>query len=269
MENNNQFVEFADQESNIHEDEDLNKEIEENVIYIDSFFIPHVSMYISLDELVNILETTDGGKGIGLVEKIESIPKQNKTDGHLYYSAFVFLKEWNDNAQSKYVRNNLYEDKQVKLYYNDYETNLKRYFLLLPNKSSTTEEKDPEHFDLMLCNVHNEISCEYIYNVLLGLDIGKVMEINWFPHENQITNSNVWKYANIDIWNSHIKQQDNIVCIHFDYWYKTKTACKFQEEIKNNSLINIPIGHNMYLTFYKIQPKYEGVNPYVWQRFFE
>jgi hypothetical protein len=256
---------------------------EEVVIYVDSFFIPHVFDYISLDKLVEIIEENNTAKGngetsIGKVEKIESIPKTNQKDGHAYYSCFVELKSWSNNKYAMDLRDRLYNNEQCRVYYNrdlyyhkgNY-CNKQEYIVILPNKSDTFFLDAPTHADLVLY-LHPDVRLETVYNVMEGLDFGKVrcIEAEAFQHypneSNTYVPNNIWKWGNPDIWAKKVNVRHNVIYVRFDYWYKTQTAYNFKKEIKDATFVDIPVFDGTTWTFFETAPKYEGVNPYVWKR---
>jgi hypothetical protein len=249
----------------------------ENVIYIDSFFIPHVFEYITLDRLVEMIETPspskgDGDTSIGIVDKIESIPKINQKDGHPYYSCFVTLKSWANNGYARTLMYRLYNDEQIRLYYESDKYRNDEYIVLLPNKSETSMMEAPKHTDLVLY-LHSDISMETVLNIMQGLDIGQVHSIETElisqPHSNNTyydSSFKLWEGVNSDIWNQTVNTQYNTVYVRFSYWYKTQTAYNFNREMIKSTFVDVPVFNGTVWTFFETTPKYDGVNPYVWQR---
>lgn len=257
----------------VEEEEDNN----ENVIYIDSFFIPHVFDNVTLDDLVQMIETSSPFKGegdtsIGIVDKIESIPKINQKNGHSYYSCFVTLKSWADNDYARNLMMKLYNDEQSRLYYKPEENINPSYIALLPNKSETSMMDAPQHTDLVLY-LHSDIRLETVMSVMEGLDIGRIHSIesrlmcmNQPNDEPSELSFNLWEFVNPEMWNQKVNHQYTAVYVRFSYWYKTQTAYNFKREMINFTHVNVPVFNGTVWTFYEIPPKYEGVNPYVWQR---
>jgi len=242
-----------------------------NTINSYSFFIPHVFNHITLNDLVKLIQDSSPYKGnepdtsIGIVDRIESIPKINKIDGHPYYSCFVFMKEWGNNNYAKDLRSKLCNNEQSRIYYKlNIYTNIE-YIVLLPNKSETSLMDAPSHTDLVLY-LHTDIRLETVYNIMEGLDLGKIRCIEAELYSSvSPTTSNIWNNANPDIWKKKVRIQYNIIHIRFDYWYKTQTAYKFKEELKKSTYINIPVFDGTIWTFYETKAVYEDVNPYIWQ----
>ncbi len=238
----------------------IQEEPELEIIYGNSFFIPHVFDYISLNDLVFLIENST----IGIVEKIESIPKINQTDGHNYYSCFVFMKEWMNNDFSQEIQNKLFENSQSRIYYtNIYKNGNPEYIVILPNKSSTTQKENPKHIDLTLF-LHTDVRLETIQSVMEGLDLGKIKYIEFIENNSLFTTTNTWKHANLDIWNKHAGFRYNTVNIRFEYWYKTNTAYEFQNELFTSSFVDIPVFDRTVWSFYELPPLFQSYNPYVW-----
>ena len=249
-------------------------ETEEVVIYIDSFFIPYVAENITLDTLVYIIEMSSPHKGegdnsIGIVEKIESIPKVNAKTGRAYYSCFVTLKSWAKNGCAHELMMRLYNDNQSRLYFKDNNNVIPQYLHILPNKSETSLMPPPKHMDLLIY-LHTDVRLETVMGVIEGLDIGKVykIEAELFSSSNNNFNGNtpLLKWVNQDIWKQKVNFQHNVITITMEYWYKTQTAYAFQKEIDNATYVDVPIYDGTVWTMYETSPILLGVNPYVWER---
>lgn len=261
----------------------------ETVIYKDSFFIPHVHEYISLEQLVFLIESSEMGlSGLSssysyvsnehntntkmcIVEKIESIPKTNQKDGHPYYSCFVYVK-WHDSAFAKDVQHYLNNDRAYRLYYRMTVESCPQYIVMLPNKSHVTQMPAPRHVDLCLCLPSFVGGNDVVFAVMEGLDLGKVCETEAFDMDENTSymlssNENTtWEHVNPTIWEKKMNVEYKVVYVHFEYWYKTQTAYRFQEEMDKNHCVKIPIANGLVWTFYEMHPKYPGINPYVWVR---
>lgn len=254
-------------------EEHSEKEEEENVIYIDSFFIPHVFDHISLPQLVDLIEQSspykgEGNTSIGVVEKIESIPKVNQKNGRSYYSCFVTLSSWSNNEYARSLMYTLYNDEQSRLYYKLDGSLKAEYMAVLPNKSETSMMDAPKHTDLVMY-LHPDTRLETVMSVMEGLDIGKIytIEANIKPaYETSSSASGLWKSANPSMWYQKVDQTYMEVVVCMEYWYKTQTAYNFKREMENATFIEIPVFEGCYWTIYEIEPRFEGVNPYVWVR---
>jgi hypothetical protein len=249
-------------------------EEEEVVIYIDSFFIPYVAENITLDTLVDIIERSspykgEGDNSIGIVEKIESIPKVNAKTGRAYYSCFVTLKSWSQNVSAHELMMRLYNDNQSRLYFKDNNNVIPQYLHILPNKSETSLMPPPKHMDLLIY-LHTDVRLETVMGVIEGLDIGKVysIEAELLTSSNNSSNGNTCqlKWVNQDIWRQKVNCQHNVVIVTMEYWYKTQTAYAFQKEMENATYVDVPVFDGTVWTMYETSPKLLGVNPYVWER---
>ncbi len=219
-----------------------------NIIYPNSFFIPHVFNTLPLPELVKYLENVEN---VGTIQRIESIPKTNLTDGHEYYSCFVFLENWSTCDNATYIRGRLYENESVRLFYNDTV-----FITLLPNKSSITQLADPEHMDLCVC-LYEDMTEETVLKVMEGLDLGKVEYVEIQPYTS---------YTNPH-WYKPVEFKYNLVTIRFKYWYKTRVAYSFQSHLALYGSVNVSVfGVTSCWTFYHCTPALTSVNPYVWVR---
>lgn len=245
----------------------------EVVIYIDSFFIPYVAENITLDMLVDIIETSSPYKGdddnsIGIVDKIESIPKVNAKTGRAYYSCFVTLKSWAQNGSAHELMMRLYNDNQSRLYFKDNNNVIPQYLHILPNKSETSLMNPPKHMDLLIY-LHTDVRLETVMGVIEGLDIGKIHSIEAeLLSSNNSSNGNTCqlKWVNQDIWRQKVNFQHNVVIITMEYWYKTQTAYAFQKEMDNATFVDVPVYDGTIWTMYETSPKLSGVNPYVWEK---
>jgi hypothetical protein len=246
-------------------------EEKENVIYIDSFFIPYVGEHITLDKLVELIESSSPYKGegdtsIGIVEKIESIPKVNPKTGRAYYSCFVTLRSWSNNDCAHELMMRLYDDKQSRLFFKDGNNVIPQYFYILPNKSETSMMDAPTHTDLVMY-LHTDVRLETVLSVIEGLDIGKVHSIEAGMIPNRFNeNTCPLKWVNQDIWRQKVNFQYNMVFITMEYWYKTQTAYAFKREMQDSTYVEIPVYDGSTWTIYESAPRLAGVNPYVWER---
>ena len=68
--------------------------------FVNSIYLPHVHANIPLETVREVLETKFQ---IGTIGHMESIPKVNKKDGHLYYSCFVYFETWSNSPSANYL----------------------------------------------------------------------------------------------------------------------------------------------------------------------
>jgi len=250
----------------------LNNKEDENVIYIDSFFIPRLPDEMSLDKLVDIIQLSspykgvDGDNSIGIVEKVESIPKISPKDGKPFKSAFVTLKSWSDNQYAKSLMMKLYNDEQTRVYYNpsDSEYINPKFIVLLPNKSEISMKEPPKHTDLILY-LHTDTRLETVLNIIEGLDIGRVhsIEAELLDYTEPV-GIDLAEYINVDIWKRIVKPLYNAIRVNMDYWYKTKTAYAFRNEMEKTGYVEVPVFEGTFWKIYETDSNFEGINPYVW-----
>lgn len=241
-------------------------------IYDKSVFIPHVWDWVTKESLVYLFEFHFK---IGKVERIESIPKTNQTDGHTYYSCFVFFLEWfEDSENTRILKERLHQQIPTKMNVNKPEiVSLKekdqgKYIVVLPNTSENSQLDPPKHMDVMLYLPYS-ITPDVIFQVMEGLDLGKINGITIQPFYNpNWEETSVWKGANPDQWKKTVRFHYNVVFVHFEYWYRTNPAYHFQRELKEKDFVDIPTYEDMTWKFYEscFEPRTNGFNPYIWYR---
>jgi len=230
-----------------------------------SIFIPHVFDYITLSDLAQILQTTKGG--IGHVFKIESIPKQNETDGHHYYSAFVYFDYFYSTYYGNEIYNTLFlKNEQCKLYLENRYLKENTYIILCPNTSVVSIFAEPVHMDLTL-SIHTDFSKDTIERMMEALDFGKVHHIEWGEASVECANTEgtVWPLVNPAAMEKALPDfASRIVTVRMEYWYKTQIAIYIQNQIAMQGVANVPIGNGITFVLYETEPMLEGVNPFVW-----
>lgn len=203
-----------------------------------SVYIPHVFSSISKECVLRVFQDKFN---LGIVSKIECIPKVNLKDGHEYYSCFVFFEKWNDNSNSKFILNTFKMGTQAKMFYSD-----NKYWMLGMNKSEVAYYKDPIHTDIVIYDIPLSFPIDYLPSIMESLDLGKI-------HSYSI------KEENMD---------GKVICnvsIYFEFWYRTKTSYAFQDIVRGNNLIEIKVSDENTLTFYYQSPRFAGINPNVWK----
>jgi hypothetical protein len=223
---------------------------------ITSIYIPHVDISITKEEIVNILEIKHN---LGIVEKIECIPKKNIHDGHDYNSCFVFFEKWNESENAEYFLSRLRNGIQTRLYYEE-----RKYWVICLNKSEVAFFRDPLHMDLTV-RTHPDITYETINSVMEGLDLGKVHSITMEEDDTQKYEVE-WGNVNKNIWDEKVKSTCKLVRITFEFWYRTKTSYNFQSNIQLHNYVVVPVTHGMYMTFYREKASLQGNNPNVWRK---
>ncbi len=225
-------------------------------IYNPSIYLPHVLATDSKEFVLEVLETKFN---LGVISKIECIPKVNQTDGHEYYSCFIFFESWGTGEHATYVLSRLLCNEQTKIKYSG-----EKYWVICMNQSSVAFYKDPVHMDL-ITYLHTDFTNETVLSVMDGLDLGKIDNIQFIrgSDENYFGENIIWNKANKDKWNSKVPYVYNSVIVRFNYWYRTQTAYEFQYELEQNGYVDIPVSDGLYWTFYSQTPLLDGVNPNV------
>jgi hypothetical protein len=220
-----------------------------------SIYIPRVDSSIEKAEIARLL---DFKFKLGIVSKIECIPR----NGNEYNSCFVFFEKWFDGETAKNLIYRLHSNEQPRLYYND-----SKYWIICINHSEVAYYKDPEHMDLILY-LHPDFKKETIQSVVEGLDLGTVNSIEITKEQDTpfYEQNPLWSHLNKSVWDKKVDIKYITVRIHFDYWYRTKTAYAFQKYLENYGFIDIPVYDGILWTFYKEQPLLEGINPNVWKK---
>ena len=248
-----------------------------------SIYIPHVFSSITLAQVREVLETKFH---VGTIHHMESIPKVNKTDGHLYYSCFVYFDSWSNSPCANYLTYQLENNQQTKMFYTDAN---KKYWIICQNKSELqhTVHLQPKHMSIV-AQIPADVSISTVATALDAMDLGKIYAIHYCHDTVELTNkdsitfcknmSNPNPYE--ETWSPTTSYNNNdntihtlsslpvrTICIHFDYWYRTKTASAFQDMMAQQRFVIIPVYINsMQWTFYETEAITDGVNPHVWTK---
>ena len=231
-------------------------------VFVKSIFIPHIHDIISMNDVVNILEIR---YKLGTVGHMECIPKVNQKDGHKYYTAFVFFSTWSASEAAKYLDYQFQNGHETKMYYDDD----KKYWMVMQNTSdlqnSVTEQ--PKHMSIVTY-IPAEISFETIASVVEGLDLGQVHGIyDDEISENSSYTSHTTFPGNPKMTEKMMQLPVRTVTIHFDYWYRTRSAIAFQKEMETQQYVDVRThGGALLWSFYSSLPITEGINPHVFHR---
>ena len=224
-------------------------------------YIPYIQDTFTIPYIVSVLEEK---YQIGVIEHIEGVPKVNQKDGHGYFSYFIYMREWNTESDNAvYLLSNLSDGTQTRMYYDDV-----RYWVICPNTSEVTTLPLPSHMDLSLY-LHTDVTPQTIYTVLEALELGKVYSIQYITDEpdetdkNKYENQTIWRGVKKEVWQENVNSSYNTIHIHFEYWYHTKSAFEFQQDLTNNKFVDIPIDNSTKWTFYSIAPMLQGGNPFI------
>lgn len=204
---------------------------------VTSFYIPHVPGEILKEQLKEMFEKKFN---IGIVTKIECIPKIGNGDRDDNYSCFIFFESLSYSSQSFEIHLNFKKGLQPRLYYE-----LKKYLVICQNTSEVAYFQDPKHMDLTFY-VNKQFkgdSMEYLC-ILEQLDLGEIQTI--------------------DMKNE--KDSCHSVKLCFKFWYRTKNAYNFQHELMKSGSVKVRIAEDEQWTFYYEKPLFGGINPNVWYR---
>lgn len=244
---------------------------------INSFFMPHVYMNISEEFIAKTFDSLD----ICIIERIEKRP-QVGSDGHEYYSCFVFVHEWYNSTTSFNFYDKLVNNKNTRLVYAD-----PWYWNICMNTSEVASYPMPKHMDLEFVT-HADTSIQTIEMVFNALDLGKIHSIEIVTGElslkagrdyicpNDFIES-PW-CVNTEYWKSLVDFKKVMVKVHYEYWYRTLSAMKFQscfytvnepcatEHWVSNLHVPVPVYNGLIWKVFKSStaPITNGANPYIW-----
>ena len=247
--------------------------------FVNSIYLPHVHANIPLETVREVLETKFQ---IGTIGHMESIPKVNKKDGHLYYSCFVYFETWSNSPSANYLTYQINNNNQTKMYYTDKS---KQYWIVCKNTSELqhTVNQQPKHISIV-AQLPADVSVNTIASVIEAMDLGSVHSIQYCHDTVALTDEKSVGYKRIECgpyietWARATEDSSDTiytlsslpvrsVYIHFDYWYRTQTACAFQDVMNKQMQVVVPVyDRSMIWTFYESKPITDGVNPYVWTK---
>lgn len=226
-----------------------------------SIFVPHIDTKFSYKEIVEQMQDVFQ---LGLVDRIEALPKVNQKDGHPYLACFVYFWKWSNSSNAQMVYNNMMENKPSRMYLTD-----SLYWVILPNMSEVATLPLPRHLAFQIaCHENSTPSAEFVIHLFDVMNIGKVNE------------------KSIQIAKGQIQ-------FDMDYWYHSKTTHEIQELLENHEDAILYVDPNVdYKTNPKVlftkseviecgydkdfatdlwtimwtdsQPNTPGVNPYIW-----
>jgi hypothetical protein len=227
-----------------------------------SFFVPHVDGSIGLDQLAVLIEQT---YEMGVIDRMEYVPKTNQTDGHAYYQAFVYMQTWGNGYFAQHVRNQLMRGIQTPMYYTDF-AGKQRFVKCCANRSELAWLPHPEHTDLTLTVAAGTIDTEALMEAIeLDYEFGKVRSVE------------------VSAPRLSTEDGDRMVVdmtIHMEYWYHTESAYVFQEMMRRNWYVKMeyldlnmpkeetkeePLQEEIVsMIFFARTPTTEGINPFVY-----
>lgn len=223
-----------------------------------SIYLPHVFSYITKEFILDVLQVK---YKLGIISKIECIPKFNVVDGHEYFSCFIFFDSWTDELEASYILSRLKDNQQTRLQYSG-----EKYWVICNNQSDVAFYADPRHVDLV-AYLHPDFKVDSIMTVINGLDLGKVnsVEIVKNIEESYYGPDFLWNQTNSSL-SDKSRFKSNTINVRFAFWYRTKSTYKFQEELSEHGHIDIPISEGLVWTFYSQNPLSDGINPNVWRK---
>jgi hypothetical protein len=222
-----------------------------------SIYIPHVNANQTKLFVKDVLENK---YNLGVVSKIECIPKVNQVDGHEYYSCFIFFERWGTGEHASYILNRLLHNEQTRLKHTG-----SQYWVICMNNSVVAFYENPVHMDL-ISYLHTDFTTETVLSVMEGLDLGKIEHIEFVrgSDDNYYGDNVIWNNVNKHMWTKNVPYHYNSVIVRFSFWYRTQTAYAFQSQLNENGFIDIPIFDGVTWTFYSQTPLFDGANPHVW-----
>ena len=228
-------------------------------IAIPSIFLPHIHISEKKEYVRHILEEK---YKLGVISKIECIPKVHKVDGHKYYSCYVFFESWGTGEHALYVLPRLLRNEQTRIIYSG-----DKYWVLNMNRSYIAFYKNPVHMDL-ITYLHTDFTMETVSSIMDGLDLGKIHSVEFIKSsdQNYFGENVVWNKANKDIWGRKVPYTYNSTIVRFQYWYRSDSAYAFQNELIQNGYVDIPVSDGITWTFYRETPLLDGINPNVWNK---
>ena len=220
-----------------------------------SIYIPRIDAAVTIEQIKNILENVFN---LGTIQRIEC--KSNRRHEDFFY-CFIFFNQWNVNHYADYILSRIQTNQPTRLFHEDIVYD----WIIFKNISELSFYRDPIQMDLTL-EIHSDIRYETVLSTIDSLDIGKVRSIEMM-YANNNSRSQPWDLSN--------QLKINSVCIHFDYWYRTKAAYTFQKQIINDKYIQITVNQTVnrvnpkkishhFWTFYPESPKFRGMNPNIW-----
>lgn len=231
-----------------------------------TLFISHVFESISMKFVSDTLRE----KGFGTVDRIEWVSKVSLT-GNDYKSCFVFFNEWRDTPASIKLRNNLEKVGKAVIYY---ERSL--YWNVFSNTSEVRHFRENVHMDLEVL-VSSNTTISVLMNVFNGLNLGEIHSIELIPDKYQDFNESIIRIPESrngvfsqSVWDKNVYSQNMLARVHFNYWYRTIEAVKFQQQISidpHNEYLCIQISDT---TVWKVYVSTEkplilpGNNPFIW-----
>jgi hypothetical protein len=186
-----------------------------------SIFVPHIDTKFSYNDIVHQFQDVFE---LGLIDRIEAVPKTNQTDGHPYLACFIYFWKWGNGYNAQHVYSNIHKNIPTRMYLSN-----DLYWMVLPNTSEVADLPLPKHMSFrIMCDLTTIPNTEeYIVDVFDLMNIGKV------------------KADSIKIFQDFIE-------LTMEYWYHSKTTYELQTLLEKR--VNAYLNVNPTVD-YKITPK--------------
>ena len=250
-----------------------------------SIYVPHVDASYTFEQIAHQFENVFE---LGVIERIEAVPKVNQKDGHAYHSCFIYFSKWGNGYNAQYVRNQFIQGEQVRMYYL-----VNRYWIVCPNTSEVANLPMPEH-----CGLSVYMPWDFVQNECIDGDTGNYDISNLFDSvEFGAVSPGTWEYDasmmdSKDGTGDKILQSTNSesrrlsefareiigevdfmdsfpMHIDFDYWYHSENAHEIQQNLADEGHViiypEIPGYPDMqWLVMKSTKTATTGINPYIW-----
>jgi hypothetical protein len=188
----------------------------------------------------------------------------------------VYFSEWSDSESARYLHYQIENNQQTKMYYS-----INRYWVICKNSSDLqlSVDEQPKHMSLVT-TIPSDISVEALYAVMDSLNLGKVHSIQYSAatkESSQSVSINRYPAFYQTPLPRPVVSKVRDVYIHYDFWYRTRSATVFQSTMADNSAVEVvqsaAAGDSgdskgcpkMAWVFYEIPPITDGINPNVWE----
>jgi hypothetical protein len=230
-----------------------------------SIYVPHVDASYTFDQIAHQFENVFE---LGLIERIEAVPKVNQKDGHAYHSCFIYFSKWGNGYNAQYVRNQFIQGEQVRMYYL-----VNRYWMVCPNTSEVANLPMPEH-----CGLSVYMPWDFVQNECIDGDTGNYDISNLFDSvEFGAVSPGTWEYDASMMCGKDAREiigEDDFMDafpmhIDFDYWYHSENAHEIQQNLADEGHViiypEIPGYPDMqWLIMKSTKTSTTGINPYIW-----
>jgi len=231
-----------------------------------SVFVPYIDATYSFDTIRRQFEEVFE---IGKVDRIESVPRINSDTGGGYNICFIYFSTWGNGYNAQFLRNQLMEGKQTKMYYL-----IDRYWKVCPNTSPVADLPNPVHYDLVLyvpkyyyqAVLQAPVTHDHFFSETIdAMELGLVEPGAWAPET-----SRVYDQEMVELLGENHREEYQPIVVTMKYWYHSKNAFDIQKilEEEKNMVVYPNIDTFPYMAWLFIKhrqpPLTNGVNPYIW-----